>query len=417
MWETLLNGQEWRGSLLDRKKSGELFWVDSSYSAVKNTSGEITHYIAIQRDASSQRHTEDLLRNLSLAVQQSASTIVITNKDGAIEYVNPKFTDLTGYTAEEAIGQNPRILQSGLVPPEAYETMWKTILAGQEWRGEFCNKKKNGELYWEIGSITPIKDRDGHITHFLAVKEDITQLKQAQEELEARNRELDAYGHTIAHDLKNPLSVILNYSEMASTLLDPQAESSEFITLYLCKIEQGVNTMTRMIDQMLYFSQLRDAKETADTIQVEPIARRIIERFEHGIHKNQIAVRVETPMPAALCNDVWVEQVFANLIGNAVKYMALKPLNNTSNRAITVRGFSQGAMACYEVEDTGVGIAPGDQARLFDMFTRFHGGTETGLGLGLSIVQRIVTKSGGQIGVRSAPGEGSTFWFTLPLAK
>lgn len=137
------------------------------------------------------QRVEEQLRKLSHAVEQSPSTVVITNTAGNIEYANPKFTQLTGYTPGEAIGKNPRILKSGKTPPEEYKRLWETITAGGEWRGELCNRKKNGELYWEDVSISPIRNPEGVITHFVAVKEDITERKRAEEELKALTESLE----------------------------------------------------------------------------------------------------------------------------------------------------------------------------------------------------------------------------------
>lgn len=135
----------------------------------------------LQSENNERRHAEEEIRKLSVAVEQSPSTIVVTDKMGNIEYVNPKFTALTGYTFEEALGQNPRVLKSDVHPPAFFKELWDTITAGKEWRGEFCNKKKNGELYWEQASISPIRSPEGEIIHFIAVKEDITARKIADE--------------------------------------------------------------------------------------------------------------------------------------------------------------------------------------------------------------------------------------------
>lgn len=183
MWQSISSGQEWQGQLHNKKKNGELYWVSSHISPIKDSAGNVTHYLAIQEDITERKQTEDQLRKLSRAVEQSANTVVITNTEGFIEYVNPRFTQTTGYTREEAMGQHTRILKSGVTSPEAYKKLWETISAGAEWQGEFCNKKKDGELYWEFASISPIKDENGVVTHFLAVKEDITARKQAEEAL------------------------------------------------------------------------------------------------------------------------------------------------------------------------------------------------------------------------------------------
>ncbi len=141
-------------------------------------------------DINERKRVEQELRKLSVAVQQSPASIVITDRDGLIEYVNPKFTQVTGYTAEEAIGKNPRILKAGKTPPEEYSRLWHEILSGREWRGEFYNRKKNGDFYWELAVVSPIKDDKGDITHFIAVKEDITRRKQMEETLREKESRL-----------------------------------------------------------------------------------------------------------------------------------------------------------------------------------------------------------------------------------
>ena len=124
--------------------------------------------IGTSMDITERKQAEEELKKLSQAVEQSPASVVITDLKGTIEYVNPKFCEVTGYTIEEAIGQNPRILKSGHTPPEVYRELWKTIKAGYEWRGEFQNKKKNGELYWESATISPLKSADGSTAHYLS---------------------------------------------------------------------------------------------------------------------------------------------------------------------------------------------------------------------------------------------------------
>lgn len=166
-----------------KTRDGRLVAVSLTLSPIKTGDGELVGISAIARDITKRVHAEEQVRKLSRAVEQSPVSVVITDKDGRIEYVNPKFTHITGYSQEEAIGQNPRILKSGDKTPEDYKTLWDTITSGNEWHGTFHNKKKNGELYWESASISPIKDTGGKVTHFIAVKEDITAFKEAQEEL------------------------------------------------------------------------------------------------------------------------------------------------------------------------------------------------------------------------------------------
>ena len=180
----LINNDQVVGALelgsFDRFSSDQLDWLKESESSIALA---ISSCLAIDR----RKRAEVELRKLSSAVEQSPAVVVITDVKGNIEYVNPKFTQLTGYTIEEAIGENPRILKSCKTPPEQYEQLWKTITSGNEWRGEFCNKKKDGKLFWEFASISPVRDNEGVITNFIAIKENITGRKKAEKRLRTQH--------------------------------------------------------------------------------------------------------------------------------------------------------------------------------------------------------------------------------------
>jgi PAS domain S-box-containing protein len=163
-------------------KNGTVVIVESNAVPLVDDENRLYRYQGIDRDITSRKQVEDQLRKLSRAVEQSPAGIIITDKKGNIEYVNPRFCEMSGYKRDEVIGRNPRILKSGEMPPEGYKRMWETIASGREWRGEFHNRKKNGELYWEFASLSPIKDGEGKITHFLALKEDVTDRKRTDEE-------------------------------------------------------------------------------------------------------------------------------------------------------------------------------------------------------------------------------------------
>lgn len=186
--EKALAGQVQKFEWLGQRSIDELFYVQVTLQGLKF--GDRTLLQFSLQDITERKQSEEQLRQLSRAVEQSASTIVITDTEGYIEYANPRFVETTGYTLEEAIGQHTRILKSGETSAEEYQQLWEAIKTGQEWRGEFHNRKKNGELYWESASISPIKDADGRITHYLAVKEEITERKQAEENLAKRATEL-----------------------------------------------------------------------------------------------------------------------------------------------------------------------------------------------------------------------------------
>jgi len=202
-------------------KDGREVWVSTNGIPLLDADGALRGFRCSSTDITKRKLAEEKLRQLSSAVEQSPASIVITNPKGDIEYVNPKFIELTGYTRDEVLGQNPRVLKSGDKSPEAYREMWETITAGNDWHGEFHNKKKNGEPYWESASISPIRDSTGRITHFLAVKEDITARKRAEEALresEEKYRLLIDHSHDIIYTL-TPEGVFIFVSPAWTTLL------------------------------------------------------------------------------------------------------------------------------------------------------------------------------------------------------
>ena len=208
-----------------RTLTGEL-----SASMMQDAAGQPIAFVAIIRDITDRKKTHERLHQLSTAVEQSPSILVITDTRGTIEYVNPKFTEVTGYTAVEALGRDPSILNSEQQPSEFYQELWKTIQAGKEWHGDFCNRKKNGDLYWESASISAIKNPEGQITHFLKVSEDVTIRKHAEEQIHQQNEFLQ----TILESLSHPFYVIdaNDYSIQLANSASGFANLSKLMTCY-----------------------------------------------------------------------------------------------------------------------------------------------------------------------------------------
>ncbi len=220
----LLSSGHWRGEMFVRIKDGTKFPADLICSLIKNKDGEPDYFVAVFNDITERKQAEKELTKLSTAVTQSPSVIAITDTKGDLEYVNPKFTELTGYTYEEAKGQNPRILKSGEQPDEMYAELWETISSGKKWRGEFYNKRKNGELFWESASVSPIFDEHGIIINYIKVAEDISQHK--------RNEQIQ----NIIHNISNATNTSLNINEFIEfirvelrTIIDTE---NFYITLY-----------------------------------------------------------------------------------------------------------------------------------------------------------------------------------------
>jgi signal transduction histidine kinase len=271
-------------------------------------------------------------------------------------------------------------------------------------------KEESNYLRVKLSPVTETND-------ILIVVDDVTELKRAEEavrvyaaELELRNAELDAFSHTVAHNLRTPLAHIAGFAELVRQTskdeLSPQTAG------FMAQIEEAAANMSEMIQGLLMLAQLRDTNEVVEMVNMSSLVDAAIQRIQPEIDGRGIKVEVIQPFPDALGYRPWLEEVFANLVNNAVRYIG----QSNADPAITIRAVAQPEFARYEVIDNGLGISSEDQPHLFDMLTRFHPEHASGTGLGLSIVQRIVNKLGGAVGVTSEPGQGSTFWFTLPIA-
>ena len=185
MWRTISSGRVWRGEIRNRAKDGHFFWVDTTIVPFVDDSGRPSRYMSIRTDITDNRKAHEIVQRLSSAVEQTADVIFITNRDGVMEYVNPAFEKTTGFSREEALGKNPRILKSGVHDSDYYKSLWETILAGEVFRHTSINRRKNGELFHAEQTITPLKDLDGSVTHFVSVVKDLTdQVRRREREIE-----------------------------------------------------------------------------------------------------------------------------------------------------------------------------------------------------------------------------------------
>jgi len=367
-----------------------------------------------------------MARKISVAVEQGPVTIVITDSAARIEYVNPKFTELTGYTHDEVLGQNPRLLRSGLTPAGVYADLWATISAGRTWKGEFHNRKKNGELFWESATIAPIKDAGGVITNYVAIKEDITgpkrtehQLQQLNEELEERirqrtallelaNTELAAFSYSVSHDLRTPLRGIDGFSqalvEECGDQLSPAAKH------YLQRIRAGTLRMGQQIDDLLKLSRASRSKLNRQRLDLSAMAAALVEEIRQGDPGRDLDVRIE-PGLAASGDQGLIRSVLQNLLGNAWKYTA----KVAAVRIEVFRAVQPDGTEAFCIRDNGAGFDMAYAGKLFAPFQRLHSTHDfEGSGIGLAIVQRIIRRHGGQVWATGAVDRGASFCFTLP---
>lgn len=236
----------------------------------------------------------------------------------------------------------------------------------------------------------------------------VDELTRTKEELQMRVEELDAYGHTIAHDLKEPLSSVMMYCELIA--MKHKGELPDPVMDMLRRMHTGTERMTSMSDQLLWLAQLRDSNEVLEPIDARRIAKRALKRFEHELEKQQIQVSI-SEMPWVKAHARWLEEIFANLVGNAIKYGC-----NNPNSTIDIKAVEQDDMVRFEITDNGPGLTATQQHQLFKLNSMTNKLSKQGTGLGLSIVKRMVKHLNGTLGLESEPGQGATFWFAVHRA-
>jgi PAS domain S-box-containing protein len=441
---TALNrGQGFIEDILNYSKSGKPYWIRLEVIPRLNSRGELEGYFSVQTDITRRLHREKELRALRMAVEQSPSTVVITDPAGAITYANPAFERTSGYRVKEAIGQNPRFLKSGEQSPDFYAEMWRDLKAGRAWEGTFRNRRKDGSLYWEHANIAPVFEDRGALIAYIAVKRDITSEKEDKERLADLNRQLreaaeyaqkmaeaaDAASRAkseflanMSHEIRTPMNGVLGLSEiLAETeLTDEQRE-----------LIDGVRTsgevLLATINEILDLSRIEAGRfelhqgefETASffndfALAMRPAAAR------RGL---EFSLDLDPQLPPVLIGDeLRIRQVLANLVTNAVKFTP-KGLVQVQVR---VEGLQAGAVCLrIAVIDTGIGVPPDKQGILFREFSQVDNSLSRmagGSGLGLAISKRLVGMMDGEIGLVSprspdAPeGEqGSEFYLRVKL--
>jgi PAS domain S-box-containing protein len=399
-------------------KDGSTIWVEISVSFLRDANLNPTGLLTVTRDITERKQAEEKLRILSRAVEQSPASIIITNTDGKIEYVNTKFAVLTGYSPEEVIGQNPRILKSGEMNSDYYKELWQNLIAGKEWYGEFLNRKKSGELFWELASISPIFDTNGAITHFLAVKEDITDRKQIEEELlrskeraEESDRLKTEFLHNMSHEIRTPMNGIMGFSE----LLDDPDISPEDQKLYLKFIVNSSSQLLKIINDIIEISKLatRQVKVSKKHVNLNELLLSLYSIFEMTSQEKNVPLHLNIDLLEAknyvYTDEIKLKKILENLVENALKF-------TTSGFVELGYHFKDDFIEIY-VKDTGIGINPEKQATIFERFSQEEkANTEVygGLGLGLAIAKEYADLLDGEIRLISEKGQGSTFYVTIP---
>lgn len=355
------------------------------------------------------REQNDYIRQLSRAVEENPCSVVITDIRGAMEYVNPAFIGMTGYSSEESIGQIPAILKSNGMPLHTSEELRETIFSGKVWRGEFLNRKVNGESYWESASISPIFSDEGGITHFVAVSEDITARKQAEKELIDKNTELERFTYTVSHDLKSPLITIQSFAGMIRA--DLEAGRYDRVPGDLTRISDGAARMSMLLDDLLELSRVGRMMSPPATVEMGSLVADVLAQMAGPLGQMRIEVAVQPNLPPVRGDRQRIAEALQNLVENAVKYMG-----DQASPHIEIGVRKAGRECAFFVCDNGGGIEARHHESIFGLFTKLDAASE-GTGIGLALVKRIIEVHGGRIWVESAGvGRGSCFCFTLPIS-
>jgi PAS domain S-box-containing protein len=416
-----------------RRKDGSLFWGALNGCAI-NPDRPQDGSIWIYADISERRQAEEESNKLLQAVEQASISIVITNREGVIEYVNPSFTRSSGYSPQEAVGQTPSVLESGQTPAATYQELWRTILAGKVWQGSLLNRCKNGTLIWEDMSISPIFSDKGEITHFVAFKIDVTErihvqqqlidqqihmedlvqqrtaeLSEALEAAKAADQAKDVFLANISHELRTPLSAVIGFSGLARPLsTDPRQRE------YLDKIGDAGRTLADIVNDLLDLSKIAAGRMAfeARTFSLRSLLTRNSSIMSYRTEEKglQLVEHVDDDVPDVLVGDTLrIEQILLNLLSNAVKFTE----QGRIEVRVSLRAREAGCVCLnIEVEDTGIGMREEDIELLFKPFSQTDASMSRkfgGTGLGLAICKRLAELMDGNITVTSHEGSGTTF--------
>ena len=400
-------------------RSGERLLISWNITLSYSETGHLQSITLIGEDITRQRLYQNEILKLYRAIEQSPSVVTITDTEGVIEYINPKFTELTGYSHDEVIGHSPSILKSGETSQGEYAELWRALSKGHEWRGEFHNRKKDGTLYWESALISPIRNADGEVTHYLAVKEDITERKRLEEEVEERNRELarsqvlavlGQMSSMIAHDLRNPLSSVKMTLQIINKLpaIRESEDSTEMSEIALSQIKY----METIIADLLTYA--RPDTLNPEWVSIDKIISTSILMLQKSIDENGVDVTTQfsAGLPTIHADATKLRQAISNLLSNAIQALLSQP---EGERTISINcnlQFDQdGTKIHTTICDNGEGFDEKQAERLFEPFHTTH---SKGTGLGLPIVKRIIEQHNGTVEL-SSDHKGACASILLPV--
>ena len=423
LWVTIAHGKIWRGELKNRAKDGTYYWVDTTIVPFVNADGKPFQYLAIRSDITSRKMAEEELEkslkeisDYKYALDESA-IVAITDQKGVIRYANHNFCRISRFGYDELIGQDHRIINSGYHPKEFIRNLWVTIANGKIWRGELKNRAKDGTHYWVDTTIVPFLGEQGKPYQYVAIRADITQRKQAEEEImilneelekrvRERTEEMESFSYSVSHDLRAPLRAINGYANILEE--DYNDRLDEEGKRLLKEVQQNARKMGVLIDDLLAFSRLGRKEIERSTIDMNRLAKQAIKETELA-SRHHASIKLWPLLPAK-GDPALLQNVLNNLVSNAVKYSG-----KNEKPFIEIRSKRGNGELIYSVKDNGVGFDMLYEGKLFGVFQRLHSADEfPGTGVGLAMAKRIISKHKGRIWAQGKLNEGATFYFSLP---
>ena len=421
LWETITSGQEWHGEFLNVKKNGEHYFESASISPVFDENGKIAHYIAVKEDITDRKKKEEQINTLSTVVEQSPLMILITDRSGKIEYINSEFSRFMQYTSEEILGTTPRVFKQKHHTKESYERMWKTLQTAQVWQSEFQNRKKDGTVFWENVTIFPLIGSNGFTSNYIIIKENInekmeliSELIAAKEKAEESDRLKTSFLANMSHEIRTPMNGILGFTEL---LKEPNLSGNEQ-KFYIQVIEESGTRMLNLMNNLIDISRIEsgEIKVFFTSYDIKYKLEHIFDFFVREAKLKGLQLKLINDFhnndPLIKTDAQKLDTIVINLVKNAIKF--------TKEGCVEFGCEWKEDHYLFYVRDTGVGI---DSLYHEIIFDRFRQASESlsrpyeGAGLGLSISKAYAEILGGKIWVESVVGQGSVFYFTLPVEE
>lgn len=388
---------------------------------VKNRTSELVSLNeGLIQEINERKRAEQELRKLSSVVEQAADHVLITDKNGIIEYVNPAFEIATGYSKNEVVGLSPNFLKSENSDPELSKELWKTVLQGRTYRGVTINRKKDGSLYYESMTVTPLLDSNNNIVHLVSVASDITERQQSEKDKIAReaadqaNKAKSMFLANMSHEIRTPMNAIIGFSDLLYSSIKDEKQRSQ-----IDAIRSSGKNLLRIINDILDLSKIEAGKMVIqnEPINIHSIIKEIETIFTHITKEKGIRFvidEVEEIPSALMLDETRIRQILFNLIGNAIKFTESGEVTLSVMEKIKEKNKID---LIISVKDTGIGIPVSQQNLIFEAFNQQEGQRTVqygGTGLGLTITKRLVEMMGGDIKLSSEPGKGSVFTIILP---